>query len=85
MSEPESHRRIGAKITNPQQFHAALNEWERLEKVKAEMTRAFRTGRTVQQLRRDDERRHRRYVMAGIALLMISAFLMIRLMRAVMG
>ncbi len=76
---------IGATIIDRDRFQASWDEWDRREKAKDEMTRAFLTGRTVQQLRRDDARRNRRYRMAGIALLMISAFLMIGLLRAVMA
>ncbi len=74
---------IGATIIDRDRFQASWDEWDRREKAKDEMTRAFLTGRTVQQLRRDDERRYRRYVMAGIALLMISAFLMIWLIKEI--
>ncbi len=78
-------RKRGATITDRDKFQASWDEAERRERAQDELARAFLSGKTIQQLRRGDERRARRYRIAGIALLMVSAFLMIWLTRAVMG
>ncbi len=84
-AETTAGRKIGATIISKEQFQACWDEADRREKAQAELARAFLTGKTIQQLRRQDQKRQRRYRIAGIALLMTSAFLVIWLLRAVMG